>query len=127
MKLAWVDAPHQLRPRSWLGQRFPLHASAGGKVLLASYCGERLVRFLLEPLARFTPSTITNAEALRAELEGIRELGYAGRHDPDQHDGSRDHDATLSSACRADPDHPLIRQPDEEHGSTAQTAQFRCG
>jgi DNA-binding IclR family transcriptional regulator len=72
-----VDAPHQLRPRSWLGQRFPLHASAGGKVLLASYCEERLERFLLEPLARFTPSTITNAEALRAELERIRELGYA--------------------------------------------------
>ena len=72
-----VDAPHQLRPRSWLGQRFPLHASAGGKVLLASYDQERLERFLREPLARFTPSTITTAEALRSETERIRELRYA--------------------------------------------------
>jgi DNA-binding IclR family transcriptional regulator len=72
-----VDAPHQLRPRSWLGQRFPLHASAGGKVLLASYDEARLERFLREPLVRFTPSTITIAEALRSELERIRELRYS--------------------------------------------------
>ena len=54
-----VDAPAQLRPQSWVGQRFPLHASASGKVLLATYDEERLDRFLDEPLARFTPSTIT--------------------------------------------------------------------
>ena len=63
-----VDAPHQLRPQSWVGQRFPLHASASGKVLLATYDEERLERFLLEPLARFTPSTITTAGELRTEL-----------------------------------------------------------
>ena len=63
-----VDAPHQLRPRSWVGQRFPLHASASGKILLATFDEERLERFLLEPLARFTPSTITTADALRTEL-----------------------------------------------------------
>lgn len=72
-----VDAPHQLRPRSWVGQRFPLHASASGKVLLATYDEERLERFLLEPLVRFTPSTITTAEALRSELDRVREQGYA--------------------------------------------------
>jgi len=44
-----VDAPAQLRPQSWVGQRFPLHASASGKVLLASYDDERLERFLAEP------------------------------------------------------------------------------
>ena len=72
-----VDAPHQLRPQSWVGQRFPLHASASGKVLLATYDGERLERFLLEPLVRFTPSTITTAEALGSELERVRVLRYA--------------------------------------------------
>jgi DNA-binding IclR family transcriptional regulator len=72
-----VDAPHQLRPKSWVGQRFPLHTSASGKVLLAAYDKERLERFLLDPLAQFTPSTITSAEALRAELERIREQRYA--------------------------------------------------
>jgi DNA-binding IclR family transcriptional regulator len=72
-----VDAPAQLRPQSWVGQRFPLHASASGKALLATYDDERLERFLAEPLARFTPSTITSAEALRAELRRVREQRYA--------------------------------------------------
>jgi DNA-binding IclR family transcriptional regulator len=72
-----VDAPAQLRPRSWVGQRFPLHTSASGKVLLASYDEERLERFLREPLEQFTPSTITTAEALRPELMRVREQGYA--------------------------------------------------
>lgn len=72
-----VDAPAQLRPRSWVGQRFPLHASASGKVLLASYDDEHLDRFLAEPLVRFTPATITDAEELRAELARVREQGYA--------------------------------------------------
>jgi DNA-binding IclR family transcriptional regulator len=72
-----VDAPAQLRPRSWVGQRFPLHTSASGKVLLASYDEERLECFLREPLEQFTPSTITTAEALRPELMRVREQGYA--------------------------------------------------
>jgi len=72
-----VDAPHQLRPRSWVGQRFPLHASATGKVLLATCDEARLERLLQEPLARFTQSTITTVDALRSELERIRELRYA--------------------------------------------------
>lgn len=79
-----VDAPAQLRPRSWLGQRFPLHASASGKVLLATYDDERLGRFLAEPLTRFTPSTITNAEDLRAELERVREQRYALSRDEEE-------------------------------------------
>jgi DNA-binding IclR family transcriptional regulator len=72
-----VDAPAQLRPQSWVGQRFPLHASASGKVLLASYDEESLERFLREPLAWFTPSTLTSADSLRAELERVREQRYA--------------------------------------------------
>jgi DNA-binding IclR family transcriptional regulator len=72
-----VDAPHHLRPRSWVGQRFPLHASASGKVLLSTYDEGRLDRFLLEPLVRFTPATITTATALRSELELVRRQRYA--------------------------------------------------
>lgn len=79
-----VDAPAQLRPQSWVGQRFPLHASASGKVLLAAYDDEHLDRFLAEPLTRFTPSTITTAEALRDELRSIREQGYALSRDEDE-------------------------------------------
>lgn len=79
-----VDAPAQLRPQSWVGQRFPLHASASGKVLLAGYDEERIERFLAEPLARFTPSTITTAEALRAELGRVREQRYAVSRDEEE-------------------------------------------
>jgi DNA-binding IclR family transcriptional regulator len=79
-----VDAPAQLRPQSWVGQRFPLHASASGKVLLATYDDERLERFLLEPLARFTPMTITAADALRAEVQRAREQRYAVAMDEEE-------------------------------------------
>ena len=79
-----VDGPAQLRPQSWVGQRFPMHASASGKVLLATYDEERLQRYLLEPLPRFTTSTITTADALRAELDGVREQGYAVTMDEEE-------------------------------------------
>ena len=79
-----VDAPAQLRPQSWVGQRFPLHASASGKVLLATYDDEHLERFLAEPLARFTSATITTAKALRVELERVREQRYAVSRDEEE-------------------------------------------
>ena len=75
--MSQVDAPAQLRPQSWVGQRFPLHASASGKVLLAAYDDERLERFLREPLVRFTASTITDVDALLAELARVREQRYS--------------------------------------------------
>jgi DNA-binding IclR family transcriptional regulator len=72
-----VDGPQHLVPRSWLGQRFALHASSSGKVLLATYDSERLERFFREPLVQLTRSTITKPRALRRELEQVREQGYA--------------------------------------------------
>lgn len=79
-----VDAPAQLRPQSWVGQRFPLHASASGKVLLATYDDERMEHVLREPLARFTPSTITAVAALRTELQRVREQRYAVSRDEEE-------------------------------------------
>jgi DNA-binding IclR family transcriptional regulator len=72
-----VDAPHHLRPQSWVGQRFPLHASASGKVLLASYDDEQLERFLREPLVRLTAATIATAGELRVDLGRVRQQGHA--------------------------------------------------
>jgi DNA-binding IclR family transcriptional regulator len=72
-----VDAPHHLRPGFWVGERFPLHASASGKVLLSTYDDERLEHFLREPLARFTARTVTTAAALRSEVQGVRRQRYA--------------------------------------------------
>src|SRR5919107_887930 len=39
-----VDGPQHLVPRSWVGQRFPLHASSSGKLLLSTYDDDRLER-----------------------------------------------------------------------------------
>jgi DNA-binding IclR family transcriptional regulator len=71
-----IDGPYQMRPRDWVGQRFPLHASSSGKVLLASD-DEILTALLRTPLARVAPATITRPAALRRELAEVRRRGYA--------------------------------------------------
>jgi len=75
------DGPQHLVVRSWIGQRFPLHASSSGKVLLASYDEARLARFLRRPLQALTPTTITSARALRRELAAVREQGFGATVD----------------------------------------------
>ena len=72
-----VVGPQHLVPRSWVGRRFPLHASSSGKVLLSSYDKQRLERFLRDPLHALTPHTITTKRVLRRELGQIRAQGHA--------------------------------------------------
>lgn len=72
-----VDGPQHLVPRSWLGLRFPLHASSSGKMLLSTYEPERIERFLRDPLPRLTPATITTRRAFRRELGLVRAQGFA--------------------------------------------------
>jgi DNA-binding IclR family transcriptional regulator len=76
-----VDGPQLLVVRSWTGQRFPLHASSSGKVLLAGYDDARLAAFLRRPRAALTPATLTSAGALRRELARVREQGFAASVD----------------------------------------------
>jgi IclR family transcriptional regulator, acetate operon repressor len=71
-----IDGPHQMRPRDWVGQRFPLHASSSGKVLLASD-NDILMALLRTPLPRVAPATITRPRELRRELAEVRRRGYA--------------------------------------------------
>lgn len=60
-----------------VGNRLPAHATAIGKVLLAQLepaeLDQRLAGAALEA---FTPSTVADADALRARLEQVRERGY---------------------------------------------------
>lgn len=80
-----VDAPHQqLRPRSWVGQRFPLHCSATGKLLLASMEEGRLGAALAEPLERYTPSTIADPAELELELARVRTQRHAIARDEEE-------------------------------------------
>lgn len=61
-----------------IGSRFPMHATAAGKAMLAKMSDER-VREIIDRrgLERFTSNTITSAEALFDELATIDESGIA--------------------------------------------------
>ncbi len=60
------------------GTRGPIHASGIGKALLAYFPPARIERiFGARALERYTESTIVDREALRLELERIRQRGWA--------------------------------------------------
>ena len=67
-----------LRLNFHIGSRVPLHCTAIGKLFLA-YLPERQRKALVTTLdlQRFTPNTITTAEALEAELDKIRGRGFS--------------------------------------------------
>lgn len=62
---------------NWIGQRTPLHATSTGKVLLAWAGQDQLTALLENRLLKHTDRTITGKAALRAELEKVRERGWA--------------------------------------------------
>lgn len=60
------------------GRRLPIHALAAGKVLLAALTPDELDRFFAEAERQaFTEKTITDEAQLRAQLDRIRETGFA--------------------------------------------------
>ena len=60
-----------------IGARFPAHATSMGRVLLAALPPGELEEHLARPLEALTPHTLTDPDALRAELGRVREQGYA--------------------------------------------------
>jgi DNA-binding IclR family transcriptional regulator len=72
VNIAQVEGPHIVGVGSWTGRRTPLHCTANGKALLAFSDGA-----VPDRLESFTKGTITSREVLLAELEGVREDGYA--------------------------------------------------
>lgn len=76
--VAKADSPRQLRVVSYLGEEQHLHASAAGKVWLASLPEEEaLRRALAQGMEQITPHTITSVTELSAELAQVRVRGYA--------------------------------------------------
>lgn len=71
-----VAGSSTLQPHNWVGQHIPLHATSNGKVLLSGL-DRRRADELLARLSPYTPTTITAKTKLRAELERVREQGYA--------------------------------------------------
>jgi DNA-binding IclR family transcriptional regulator len=72
-----LDGPSSIIMSSRVGGRAPCHATSIGKVL-AAWGGEDLFRVLrTRQLRPYTPNTITTVKALEAELDRVREQGYA--------------------------------------------------
>jgi IclR family transcriptional regulator, KDG regulon repressor len=72
------ESSKRLRINSVLGVRAPLYCNSVGKALLAYRPAEERDRLIgIQPYVRFTAHTITEAEALRAEVDVIRSRGYA--------------------------------------------------
>lgn len=62
--------------QQYVGQQTPLHASSTGKVLLANDPGE-LRAVVRDELVAYTDHTITDPAALVAQLDEVRERGWA--------------------------------------------------
>ncbi|GHE62632.1 transcriptional regulator [Streptomyces longispororuber] len=79
--IAKVDSTHAVRMVSAAGRRLPAHCTAVGKMLLASLPAPELdARVTHRELAAMTPASVTDPDALRAELAAIRERGVAAEH-----------------------------------------------
>jgi len=72
-----VDSDQAIRTYTKLGGSSPLHATASGRAVLAAQPDELLERLIAGGPARFTPHTITDPEALRADVARTRGDGYA--------------------------------------------------
>ena len=72
-RLAQVDSRHPLGAGNWVGRRIPPHASSLGKIFMAFGAAQPPTG----RLPRLGPSTITIIGDLLAELERVRQQGYA--------------------------------------------------
>jgi DNA-binding IclR family transcriptional regulator len=68
------------------GARFPLHAGAASKVLLAAMDDAEQEAVLRGPLESFTPHTLTDPAVLRTQLARVRRQGWA--EDTGEHSAS---------------------------------------
>jgi DNA-binding IclR family transcriptional regulator len=72
-----IESQQALQMYSRIGRRAPAHCTALGKALLAWEPEDSLERFLGRRLKAYTPRTLTDQAALRADLGEVRVRGYA--------------------------------------------------
>jgi DNA-binding IclR family transcriptional regulator len=63
--------------RTWVGQSCPAHATSSGKVLLAALSDAEVRERVGTALESFTDDTVTTWTALAAELDVVRDRGWA--------------------------------------------------
>ena len=71
------ESRQAVRMSQGLGSRAPAHCTSVGKALLAYQPAEIVSQVIENGLKRYTPNTIVDGDALRAELATIRARGYA--------------------------------------------------
>lgn len=69
--------PAEITLRTWVGQNCPAHATSSGKALLAALPPPQVPQLLGPTLATFTDNTIADEAELAAELERVRDKGWA--------------------------------------------------
>lgn len=72
-----IEGTHALRVAIERGRSQLLHAGASSKVLLAGFPPDTWATYLDFPLVGFTDATLTDWDALQAELHRVRDRGYA--------------------------------------------------
>jgi DNA-binding IclR family transcriptional regulator len=73
-----IESPLAVRMSSKIGSRRFLHSTALGKVLLAGLPDREVQRLIgLKGLSQFTPKTLTTEAALMAEIDRVRQQGFA--------------------------------------------------
>lgn len=72
-----IECDREVRVTGRTGALLPAHATAGGKVLLATLPPEEHVSVMALPLRKMTSATITNKKELQEELDNIKRIGYA--------------------------------------------------
>lgn len=73
-----VETEWPLRIQLPVGTRVPFHATASGKLFLSTLDSRRLSAWLsASTLEQRTESTLTDPDAIRAEMSAIRERGYS--------------------------------------------------
>ncbi|MFE7767702.1 IclR family transcriptional regulator [Streptomyces sp. NPDC057438] len=75
-----VDCDHAVRTFHAIGATSPLHATAAGHTVLAHLPKSEVDEFAARTLEGYGEETITDPLELRAELERVRERGYAVNH-----------------------------------------------
>jgi IclR family transcriptional regulator, KDG regulon repressor len=76
--IAKVDSTHPVRLVSNIGARVPAHCTALGKALLAHLPEAALRRYLDDaPLVALTDRSVVSADALRIQLQDVRDSGAA--------------------------------------------------
>lgn len=75
MILDEATGSHLVSASGHIGTRWPLHATATGKIILAYAADPELL--LQEPLEQCAEATVTDPDRLKQDLEKIRRQGYA--------------------------------------------------